>query len=92
MAKQDFANIAQGDPSLLSQVESIVVESHRKLLEEQGLEWSLPVTYRWLHYEDPMPVQRLTEAVHKLNQMGRTFAGDAVEKACVEAMKSGFSS
>ena len=92
MAEQDFASISQGDPSLLRQVEAVVVASHRDLLRGQGLRWSQPVTYRWLRYEDPMPVQRLAEAVQKLNQMGGSFDRDAVEKACVEAVKSGFSS
>jgi hypothetical protein len=92
MAEQDFATIAKGDPSLLGQVESIVVESHRRMLEEHGQPWSLPVTYRWLHYEDPEPVQRLAEAVQKLDQMGVPFDGKAVEKAWIEAAKSGFSS
>src|SRR6266851_1775796 len=50
-----------------------------------------PIAYRWLHYEDPMPVGRLTEGVQRLIGMGVDFDGDAVDKACAEARKRGFS-
>jgi hypothetical protein len=91
MAEQDFADIAAGAPSLLVQVEAIVVETHRKLFESKGRAWSRPVAYRWLRYENPMPVARLLEGVEKLEIEGATFDGVAVDKACAEGVAKGFS-
>ena len=92
MAAQDFSAIATGDHSLLRQVESIVVDSHRRLYLSEGKPWSRPVAYRWIRYEDPMPVARLVEAVERLERVGATFDREAVEKACTEAAETGFSS
>jgi hypothetical protein len=92
MAEQDFTTIATGDASLLRQVESIVVESHRRLYRSQGRAWSRPIAYRWIRYEHPMPVQRLAEAVEKLEKLGAEFDPEAVEKAWKEAPKAGFPS
>jgi hypothetical protein len=91
MSEQGFERIAAGDPSLLEQVEEVVVQAHRSLYESQGKRWSKPVAYRWLHYEDPMPVQRLLEGVEKLSLSGAVFDPVAVDKACVEAARMGFS-
>jgi hypothetical protein len=85
MARQEFAAIIAGD--LLGQVERIVIDSHRRLYEEQGREWSRPLAYRWLRYEDPMPVARLQEGVRKLRRRGANFDANAVEKAWTEALK-----
>jgi hypothetical protein len=90
MARQDFATVTAGERSLLRQVEGIVVESHRRLYEMQGRPWSKPIAYHWLHYEDPLPVDRLREGVKKLRRRGASFDGEAVEKACTKAGKSGF--
>ncbi len=92
MATQDFPAIATGDSSLLRQVEAIVVESHRRLYLRDGQLWSRPIAYRWIRYENPMPVQRLAEAVERLVRLGATFDSKAVEKACKEAAAAGFSS
>jgi hypothetical protein len=92
MAAQDFNVIAAGDDSLLREVEAIVVDSHRQLYLSEGKRWSKPVAYRWIRYEDSMPVQRLAEAVEKLEEMGATFDREAVDKACTEAAGTGFSS
>jgi hypothetical protein len=91
MAEQDFSDLAAGDPSLLDQVEAIVVEAHRRLYEREGEAWSRPVAYRWLRYEDPMPVERLLEGVEKLDLEGAVLDRDAVEKACAEGVARGFS-
>src|SRR4029077_5156572 len=91
MSEQDFALIAGGDPSLLRQVEAIVVESHRRLYLKEGREWSAPIAYRWMRYENPMPVQRLTEAVENLVLREVAFDPSAVEKACSRAVEIGFS-
>jgi hypothetical protein len=90
MAGQDFAVLSKGDPSLLREVELIVVESHRKLYEAEAKKWSRPIAYRWLHYEDPMPVVRLLEGVQRLRNQGAPFDPEAVEKACNTAGKDGF--
>ena len=91
MARQDFSEIARGDPSLLGQVEAIVVEAHRRLYAKEGGDWSPPVAYRWLRYENPMPVERLLEGVEKLELAGAAFDDGAVEKACAEGVAKGFS-
>jgi hypothetical protein len=91
MSGQDFADIAAGEPSLLDQVEAIVVEAHRRMYESEGKSWSRPVAYRWLRYENPMPVVRLLEGVEKLETAGGQFDGAAVEKACAEGVARGFS-
>jgi hypothetical protein len=91
MIRQDFSKVSAGEPSLLRQVEEIVVESHRRLYESQGREWSKPIAYRWLRFEDPMPVARLQDGVKKLRRRAASFNPDAVEKACLEAAKDGFS-
>jgi len=90
MATRPFEELTQGRPSLLEQVESIVLNSHRRLWEKQGRRWSKPVAYHWLHYEDPMPVERLAEGVEKLSRAGATFDSRAVDKVCAEAVGGGF--
>jgi hypothetical protein len=92
MSGQEFASLAAGRPSLLEQVESIVLDAHRSLYEREGREWSKPIAYRWLHYEDPMPVARLREGVEKLRSADADLDAAAVDKACAEALKMGFSS
>jgi hypothetical protein len=90
MVRQDFGTLAAGEPSLLHLVEAIVVEAHRRLYTLHGRPWSSPTAYRWLRYEDPVPVARLLEGVKKLRRRGAMFDAEAVEKACTEAGKNGF--
>jgi len=82
--------MAAGDPGLVHIVEAIVVEAHRQLYVLQCRPWSQPLAYRWLRYEDPLPVARLLEGVKKLRRRGAIFDAEAVEKACTEAGKNGF--
>jgi hypothetical protein len=91
MARQDFDDVSAGEPSLLRQVEEIVIDGHRRLYESEGRPWSKPIAYRWLRFEDPMPVARLLEGVQKLRRRVVGINPDAVEKACMEAAKRGFS-
>ena len=91
MVRQDFDSVSAGEPSLLRQAEEIVIESHRRLYESEGRPWSKPVAYRWLRFEDPMPVARLLEGVQELRRRGVSISLEPVEKACVEAAKHGFS-
>jgi hypothetical protein len=91
MARQDFTKVSAGEPSLLRQVEEIVIESHRDLYEKEGRPWSKPIAYSWLRFEDPMPVARLQEALKELSSRAAAINPDAVEKVCQEAVKSGFS-
>ena len=88
MNGQEFELLVAG--GLLARVEKIVVETHRRLYEMQGREWSRPVAYRWLRYEDPAPVERLAEGTRKLRRRGAEFDSDAVDKACVEASRNGY--
>ena len=75
---------------LLTQVEEIVVDAHRDLYQAEGKDWSRPIAYRWLRYEDPMPVQRLAEGTKKLRRRGSRFDPEAVEKACANGAQTGF--
>jgi len=88
MEGQDFQVLV--DSGLLGLVEQIVVDGHRSLHESRRVPWSPSLAYRWLRYEDPMPVRRLLEGVRRLRRRGVEFPADAVEKACVEAEKKGF--
>jgi hypothetical protein len=91
MAARPFSELAAGDPSLLQEVEGIVLDSHRRHYARQGKPWSRPIAYHWLHYEDPMPVERLAEGVKRLAGEGATFDAGAVDKACALAAVRGFS-
>jgi len=91
MAPQDFATISAGEPSLLRQVEEIVIEGHRRLYLREGREWSKSVAYRWLRFEDPMPVARLLDGLKELMQRAADIDPDAVDKVCKNAAKHGFS-
>ncbi len=88
MVGQDFQLLVAS--GLLGQVEQIVVDGHRSLYESKRLAWSPPLAYRWLRYEDPMPVARLLDGVKRLRRRGVEFDAEAVEKACVEGSKKGF--
>ena len=88
MTRQSFPSLIES--GLLRQVEQIVIDSHRGLYDSEGRQWSRPAAYRWLRYEDPMPVSRLLEGVRKLRRGGASFDADAVDKACNEASKGGF--
>jgi len=92
MATRPFSEISAGDPSLLEEVEMIVLDSHRRHYERLGKPWSRPIAYHWLHYEDPMPVGRLAEGVKRLAGEGATFEAAAVDKACARGVARGFSS
>ena len=88
MGRQDFDLLVNS--GLLTNVEKVVVEAHRELYLAEGGEWSRPIAYRWLRYEDPMPVKRLVEGVRKLRQRGGKFDPEAVDKACTEASQMGY--
>jgi hypothetical protein len=88
MRRQDFDVLIES--GLLTQVEQIVVESHRKLYLAEGKEWSRSIAYRWLRYEDPMPVERLAEGVEKLRKRSARFDPEAVEKVCANGAQIGF--
>ena len=85
MAAQDFAGLIHS--GLPREVEEIVVAAHRGMHESQGKAWSRPAAYRWLRYEDPVPVARLAEGVRRLRRGGATFDSEAVDKACARAPK-----
>ena len=91
MTQQDFATVSAGEPSLLRQVEEIVVESHRRLYESEGRAWSKSIAYKWLRFEDPMPLERLQEGLKGLGRRAARIDPDAVDKVCKDAVKVGFS-
>jgi hypothetical protein len=90
MERQDFAVIADGEPSLLRRAELIIVDGHRRLYETEGKPWSEPVAYHWLRYEDSTPVARLADGVRKLLRARIRVDAEAVDKACAAARKMGF--
>ncbi len=63
---QDFSKMTAGDPSLLRQVELIVLDGHRRLYLAKGRPWSEPIAFHWLHYEDPQPLARLADGLRRL--------------------------
>jgi len=86
MSAQDFAQLVEGGrESLLRQVESIVVDAHRRWYESLGKTWSEPVAYQWLHYEDPDPISRLRVAVQRLSAAEVAFSDAPVARAELEA-------
>jgi len=91
MATQDFELLTAGEPSLLRQVELIVLDSHRRLYEAHGKAWSEPIAYHWLRYEDPVPVTRLAEGLRRLLRQRINVDAKSVDKACAEAHRRGFS-
>ena len=91
MALQDFSEMTAGDPSLLRQVELIVLDGHRRLYMADGKPWSEPIAYHWLHYEDAQPLARLAEGLRRLLRRRITMDAGAVDKACAEARRRGFS-
>ena len=90
MALQDFDNLAQGNPSLLRQVELIVLDGHRRLYARQGKSWSEPIAYHWLRYEDSMPVARLIDGTKKLLRKRIKMDNNAVDKARAYAQNWGY--
>ena len=80
-----------GDPSLLRQVELIVLDGHRHLYAAKGKPWSERIAYDWLHYEDPQPLARLADGLRRLLRQRVKVNADAVDKACAKARKRGFS-
>jgi hypothetical protein len=91
MARQDFATLSAGEPSVLRQAEEIVIEGHRRLYEIDGRAWSKPTAYRWLRFEDPMPVARLRDGLRELRERAADIDPQAVDKVCKDATKLGFS-
>jgi len=49
------------------------------------------MAYRWLRFEDPMPVARLQDGLQELRQRAASIDPDAVDKVCKDAVKHGFS-
>jgi hypothetical protein len=85
MATQDFDRLVRS--GLLRQVEEIVVDAY--LRSHPGA--ARPDAYHWLRYEDPDPLARLADAVGKLGKQQARFNDEAVDKACAEASKLGYS-
>lgn len=88
MAGQDFAALQAA--RLLTEVEAIVVQAHRRLHARDGRPWTPADAYRWLRYEDPDPAARLLDGVRRLRRRGVRLDAEAVEKACSEASKLGY--
>jgi hypothetical protein len=85
MAGQDFAALLEA--GLLREVEQITVQAY--LAAHPGA--SRADAYHWLHYEDPDPIARLADGVRRLRKDRAKFDAEAVDKACAEASKLGYS-
>jgi hypothetical protein len=85
MAGQDFASVVES--GLLRDVEQLTVQAY--LEAHRGA--SRPDAYHWLRYEDPDPIARLAEGVRRLGREGAKFDAEAVDKACAQALKLGYS-
>jgi len=85
MATQDFDRLLA--TGLLRDVEEMVVDSYMAVHEGA----TRPDAYHWLRYEDPDPVARLEDGVRELVARGVRFDAKAVDKACEEASKLGYS-
>ena len=85
MAGQEFASLVEA--GVLRDVEQLTIRAY--LVAHPGA--SRPDAYRWLHYEDPDPIGRLAEGVRRLRREGAEFDAEAVDKACAEASKLGYS-
>jgi hypothetical protein len=88
MAREDFSELVTS--RLLIDVEDIVIDTHRRLYETAGEQWSRPIAYHWLRYENPDPLARLHDGVKRLRKRCGVFDANAVEKACVKASKKGY--
>ena len=87
MRERPFTELVAGSPSLMALCERVVIKAHQALWLREGRQWSLPVAYRWLRYEDPMPVERLREGVERLAVFGAPF--DAARVAAAEEVARG---
>ena len=85
MGAQDFATLVGA--GLLRDVEQITIQAY--LATHPGA--SRPQAYHWLRYEDPDPIARLADGVRRLRKEGAKFDAEAVDKACAEASKLGYS-
>jgi hypothetical protein len=85
MAGQEFASLV--DAGVLIDVEQLTIQAY--LAAHPGA--SRPDAYRWLRYEDPDPIGRLVDGVRRLRREGAEFDAEAVDKACAEASKLGYS-
>lgn len=91
MRERPFTELIEGSPSLMALCEQVVIEAHRALWRREGREWSLPVSYHWLRYEDPVPVERLREGVERLSALGAPFEASLVGAAEEVARRLGYS-
>lgn len=85
MAGEEFGRLVSS--GLLKDAEELVVAAYRGA--HSGA--SRPQAYRWLRYEDPMPVERLRDGVARLMVERARFDAGAVDKACAKARKMGYS-
>ena len=90
MRERPFTELIEGAPSLMALCEQAVIEAHRALWLREGRQWSLPVAYHWLRYEDPMPVERLREGVERLGAFGAPFDASRVTAAEEMARRLGY--
>jgi hypothetical protein len=90
MQERPFPELVAGSPSLIALAERAVVDAHRALWTARGERWSRPVAYRWLHYEDPMPLERLRDGVNRLAAAGAPFDAELVAAVETAAATRGY--
>ena len=89
MRTQGFDSLISGDPSLLELVEQATVDAHRRWCALGGRDWSEPLAYRWLRYEDPDPVARLADGLARLCAAGVEVDAALAHRALDAARKLG---
>ena len=90
MRHQDFETVVAGDPSLIRLVELGVLDAHRRWHVREGRDWSEPIAYRWLRYEDPDPPARLAEGLRRLEAEGVEVDAVLARRALEEGRRRGF--
>ena len=80
-----------GEPSLLRLVENAIIDAHRRRFALDGRVWTEPAAYRWLRYEDPDPIARLADGLHRIVAEGGEIDAGLAGRAVASARELGYS-
>ena len=91
MRRQSFESMIAGEPSLLRLVEKAIIDAHRRRYALDGRVWTEPAAYRWLRYEDPDPIARLTDGLIRIVAEGGEVDAGLAGRAVASARELGYS-